>query len=153
VAVAAGAVIVTCVTVPASFLARFLSLSGLVFIGRISYGLYLYHWPLFLVIDHAHTGLAGGWLLGARLVVTFAAATASFFLIEEPIRTADGPSGVGRVWALGAAAVVTAWPWCWPPWPLLPAPPRPPRWRALEYRAVPFVGRPRERSPAIPSVS
>ena len=107
-AVAAGAVIVGCVTVPASFLARFLSLSGLVFIGRISYGLYLYHWPLFLAIDHAHTGLSGNWLLGTRLVVTFAVATASFFLVEEPIRSGRAFRGRLGLCVGGAAAVVTA---------------------------------------------
>jgi peptidoglycan/LPS O-acetylase OafA/YrhL len=102
VALAAGAVIVACVTVPASPVARVLSLRALVFVGRISYGLYLYHWPLFLAIDHAHTGLSGTPLLAVRLVATFAAATASFFLIEEPIRR-------GTLWrgrkSLGLAAL------------------------------------------------
>jgi peptidoglycan/LPS O-acetylase OafA/YrhL len=107
VAVAAGAVIVGCVTVPASFLARFLSLSGLVFIGRISYGLYLYHWPLFLAIDHAHTGLSGDWLLCARLAATVAAATVSFLWIEEPIRTGRAFRGRLGLGVGGAAAVVT----------------------------------------------
>ncbi len=87
VAVAAGAVIVTCVTVPASAVPRFFSLGVLVFIGRISYGLYLYHWPLFLIINHAHTGLLGFPLLAARLAATFAVAIASWYLIEEPVRT------------------------------------------------------------------
>ena len=57
------------------------------FVGRISYGLYLYHWPLFLVLDHAHTGLLGAPLLAVRLTATFAVAIASFYLVEEPIRT------------------------------------------------------------------
>ena len=87
VALAAGAVIVACVTAPGALMARFLSLPVLVFIGRISYGLYLYHWPLFLVIDHGHTGLSGAWLLVVRLAVTFTVATVSFIFIEEPIRT------------------------------------------------------------------
>ena len=108
VAVAAGAVIVGCVTVPASVLPRFLSLSGLVFVGRISYGLYLYHWPLFLAIDHAHTGLRGIWLLGTRLVVTFAVATVSFVLIEEPIRTGRAFRGRLGLGVGGAAAALTA---------------------------------------------
>ena len=76
--------------------------------GRISYGLYLYHWPLFLAIDHHHTGLSGAWLLIVRLAVTAAAATVSFFLIEEPIRTRRAFRGrAGLAWA-GLAAGATA---------------------------------------------
>ncbi|MGB7052109.1 MAG: acyltransferase family protein [Acidimicrobiales bacterium] len=108
VALAAGAVIVACVTLPGSVLARFLSVPVIVFVGRISYGLYLYHWPLFLAIDHEHTGLSGAWLLLVRLAVTFAVATVSFLFIEEPIRRHlmfRGRMGVGLA---AAAAVVTA---------------------------------------------
>jgi peptidoglycan/LPS O-acetylase OafA/YrhL len=108
VAVAAGAVIVTCVTVPASLLARFCSLRPLVFTGRISYGLYLYHWPLFLVIDHAHTGLLGIQLLAARLAASFTAATASFYLVEEPIRSGRAFRGMRGLALTGAAALGTA---------------------------------------------
>ena len=106
VAVAAGAIIVTCVTVPTSAMPRFLSLGALVFIGRISYGLYLYHWPLFLVINHAHTGLLGFPLLASRLAATFAAATASWYLIEEPIRTGVGFKGRRGVAVTGAVATL-----------------------------------------------
>jgi peptidoglycan/LPS O-acetylase OafA/YrhL len=108
VAVAAGLVILGCVTVPSSLLTRLLSLRPLVFVGRISYGLYLYHWPLFLAIDHAHTGLGGGWLLGARLAAAFAAATISFLFLEEPIRTGRifrGRTGLGMA---ASASLVTA---------------------------------------------
>jgi peptidoglycan/LPS O-acetylase OafA/YrhL len=113
VAVAAGAVIVGCVTAPASLFTRLLSLRALVFVGRISYGLYLYHWPLYLVVDHAHTGLTGVWLLAVRLVLTFAAATVSFVFIEEPIRSGGlfrGRMGLGiaGVAALIAASAVVA---------------------------------------------
>ncbi len=107
VAVAAGAVIVTVVTVPSSALARVLSVGPLVFVGRISYGLYLYHWPLFLVIDHAHTGLLGAPLLAVRLVATFSVATASYYLLEEPIRTGRLFHGVRGLAVTGAAALAT----------------------------------------------
>ncbi len=106
VAIAAGAIIVTCVTVPTSAMPRFLSLGALVFIGRISYGLYLYHWPLFLVINHAHTGLLGFPLLASRLAATFAAATASWYLIEEPIRTGVAFKGRRGVAVTGAVATL-----------------------------------------------
>ena len=108
VAVAAGAVIVTVVTVPGSALARVLSTGALVFVGRISYGLYLYHWPLFLVIDHAHTGLLGAPLLAVRLTATFAVATASYYLVEEPIRTGRLFHGLQGLAVSGAAALATA---------------------------------------------
>ena len=107
VAVAAGAVIVTVVTVPASALARVLSTGALVFVGRISYGLYLYHWPLFLLIDHAHTGLLGAPLLAVRLVATFGLATASYYLLEEPIRTGQLFRGMRGLAVTGAAGVAT----------------------------------------------
>ena len=108
VSVATGGVIVTCVSVPASSLTRLCSLRGLVFIGRISYGLYVYHWPLFLVIDHAHTGLLGFGLLATRLAVTFVVATISFFLLEEPIRSGRLFRGWQGLAGTGAAAVVAA---------------------------------------------
>ncbi len=106
VAVAAGAVVLTCVTVPTSAVPRLCSLAPLVFVGRISYGLYLYHWPLFLVIDHAHTGLSGPGLLAARLAATFGAATVSFYALEEPVRTGRLFRGRSGTAATAAAAVV-----------------------------------------------
>ena len=47
---------------PSGLPARLLSFGPLTFVGRISYGLYLWHWPVFLVLDQARTGLEG-WTL------------------------------------------------------------------------------------------
>ncbi|MGQ0825537.1 MAG: DUF459 domain-containing protein [Actinomycetota bacterium] len=58
----------------------------LVAIGRVSYGLYLYHWPVFLWLDETRTGLSGVTLLEARLAVTAAIAIASYHMLECPIR-------------------------------------------------------------------
>ena len=108
VALAAGSVIVTVVSLPTSVLARACSLRALVFTGRISYGLYLYHWPLFLVLDHAHTGLLGAQLLAVRLTATFAVAIGSYYLVEEPIRTGRIFRGMRGMAVTGAAALATA---------------------------------------------
>jgi hypothetical protein len=61
-------------------------LPGITYIGVISYGLYLWHWPLFLLLNHQRTGLSGGALLALRLGVTFAVAVVSYHLLELPIR-------------------------------------------------------------------
>jgi peptidoglycan/LPS O-acetylase OafA/YrhL len=63
-----------------------LALAPLVAIGRVSFGLYLYHWPVFVVLDADRTGL-DGWELGTlRMLVTVAITLVSYFLLEAPIR-------------------------------------------------------------------
>ena len=69
-----------------SLAAQCLSLAPIRYIGRISYGLYLWHWPIFVGLDGARTGLSGFPLFVVRLVATFTVAIASFHLIEMPIR-------------------------------------------------------------------
>ena len=66
-------------------LARALSWRPLVGLGRISYGVYLFHWPIFLWLTPDRTGLAPAPLLALRLLVTLTVATASFVLVEQPI--------------------------------------------------------------------
>lgn len=68
-------------------LATSLSWTPLVSVGRISYGLYLYHWPIFLWLTPERTGIDGFWLFLLRAAVSIAAATVSLVLIETPIRT------------------------------------------------------------------
>jgi peptidoglycan/LPS O-acetylase OafA/YrhL len=63
-----------------------LSVPPLPAIGLISYGLYLWHWPIFVWLSPDRTGLEGHRLLALRLVVTFAVAILSFRLVERPIR-------------------------------------------------------------------
>jgi peptidoglycan/LPS O-acetylase OafA/YrhL len=70
---------------PTSPLARLLGAAPLAAVGRISYGVYLYHWPLFLLLDHKHTGLTGAGLLAMRLAATATVATVSYVYLEQPI--------------------------------------------------------------------
>ena len=81
------ALVITSAVQPGRFALRsFLSLAPLVWIGRISYGLYLWHWPVIVVASPARTGLDGPSLTVLRVGLTFALATASFYLVERPIR-------------------------------------------------------------------
>jgi peptidoglycan/LPS O-acetylase OafA/YrhL len=84
--VATAAIIVSVVVVPRGILGAILGVGPIRFVGRISYGLYLWHYPLFLWLDHGRTGLFGLRLLALRAGVTLVIATASFYLVERPIR-------------------------------------------------------------------
>jgi hypothetical protein len=75
-------------------------------IGLISYSLYLWHWPIDLVVDNQRTGLTGAALLGFRTLLAFAFATASYFLIERPARRLRTSAGARH--RLAAATAVIA---------------------------------------------
>jgi peptidoglycan/LPS O-acetylase OafA/YrhL len=80
------ALIVSVALVPEGILGRLLTLPGLGYIGAISYGLYLWHWPLFLLVNHARTGLTGAGLLWTRLALTLTVSAVSYEFFEQPIR-------------------------------------------------------------------
>ncbi|MCK9921808.1 acyltransferase [Frankia sp. AgPm24] len=86
VAVLVMVLVASLVEAPKGPLSRFLSLAPLTFVGRISYGLYLWHWPVFLTLTATRTGATGVVLLALRLAATLAITLASFHLVENPIR-------------------------------------------------------------------
>jgi peptidoglycan/LPS O-acetylase OafA/YrhL len=86
--------------------ARGLAWRPLHFLGTISYGIYLWHWPVIVYLNGARTGLSTWSLDLLRIVVTLVVSTASYYLVERPIRLAKFRVGV-RVWA-PLAGVVTA---------------------------------------------
>ena len=91
----------------------FLALPPLVWVGRISYGVYLWHWPVQLALSASQTGLEGLPLNLLRVGVTFAIATLSFYALEQPIRRGAVDLRVLRLAALpaiagGAAALLIA---------------------------------------------
>jgi peptidoglycan/LPS O-acetylase OafA/YrhL len=85
-ALATALVIAHVIVCPRSVLARFLALTPLVWLGRISYGVYLWHWPLFTYVTADATGLSRWPLLAVRLAGTVGVAILSYVVIEQPIR-------------------------------------------------------------------
>jgi len=105
--VAVAAVIAAAVVLPAAPVARILAVTPLRSVGVISYGLYLWHAPLFLWLDNSSTGLSGVRLLVARLGASFAVALVSFFLVEQPIRQRRLPRWLLRLLTpIGAVVAV-----------------------------------------------
>ncbi|MDT5222813.1 MAG: hypothetical protein QOG19_220, partial [Mycobacterium sp.] len=66
--------------------ARVLASPPLVWLGTISYGVYLWHWPIFLMLNGERTGWSGLGLFGVRCALTIAVAGVSYWAIEQPIR-------------------------------------------------------------------
>ena len=85
---AAAALIAAVSSSPRGLLARGLSVPPLVWLGRISYGVYLWHWPVDLALTTERTELHGPWLLAARLSATVLLAAASWWLVETPVSRA-----------------------------------------------------------------
>ena len=85
-AVAACAVLLSVSCAQYSPLAKLLSFGPFTFIGRISYGMYLWHFPLFIFINEQRTGLSPWPLFVVRVIPTIGVAILSFFLVERPIR-------------------------------------------------------------------
>jgi len=84
-ALSAAAIIIGSVCVPAGPMGRVLSLRPLVWMGTVSYGAYLWHYPVFIYLDAARTGQTGLALLAIRFAVTFSLAGLSFYLVERPV--------------------------------------------------------------------
>ncbi len=111
-------VILAVVGAPRSPVPRFLALRPLRYVGQISYGLYIWHWPIFIWVNEARTGLSGDGLFVVRVLVTFAVSVVSYHLVERPIRRRTFlknwrawvavPAGVGAV--LVAVVVATTVP-------------------------------------------
>ncbi|MFM8972010.1 MAG: acyltransferase family protein [Actinomycetota bacterium] len=104
-AVAAAAVVATLAHARPDGLGRLLAHRPLVALGRISYGVYLWHWPVGLALAPPRIGFDGPALDVLRLVTTLAIATASYRLVEMPIRRGALGPRASAVLAPTAAAL------------------------------------------------
>ncbi|MBA3280817.1 MAG: acyltransferase family protein, partial [Acidimicrobiia bacterium] len=79
-------------------------------VGRVSYGLYLWHWPVQVFTTPGRTDLDGAPLLLLKLALTAALTTASYLLVEQPVRQRRWPVVVvrrlGPVSALAVLVVI-----------------------------------------------
>ncbi|MEM9041675.1 MAG: acyltransferase [Actinomycetota bacterium] len=95
-------------------IAAALSLRPLVAIGRVSYGIYLWHWPVIVVLDSDRTGLDGPTLGALWIAVTALLTWVSWVFIERraPLPRIDRPVRAAAyamaMVLVGGAAVVAA---------------------------------------------
>jgi peptidoglycan/LPS O-acetylase OafA/YrhL len=103
------ALVIAAAVQPRSAIGRALGLGPLRSIGQISYGLYLWHWPVIVWLIPARVGFGDSRLVAVRLVVTFVAAGLSYRFVESPIRHGRWFPRASRTsrWALPVALAVT----------------------------------------------
>ena len=102
----------TCIVIVAclqpGLVARGLTFTPIRRFGSISYGVYLVHWPIFLILDENRLGLGHNKTFVVRVLATLTVAIAMYFLFENPIRR--GKLLRGRAFfvavAIGTVAVI-----------------------------------------------
>lgn len=112
---AAALLVGLCVQAPRTGVAKALAWPPLRWFGLISYSLYLWHWPVFVLLSRELDGLPRTLTV---LAVSIGLATLSKYLVEDPIRFragwARGRSGLLAFTAVTAGLAVL--------WVVLPAP-------------------------------
>ena len=83
----ATAIVIACVVTPNSNLNSVLGLAPFGWVGKRSYGLYLWHWPVFqLTRERVDVDINGWELFAVRMFVTLVLVEISYQCIERPIR-------------------------------------------------------------------
>ena len=78
----------------------------LVWLGRISYGVYVFHWPVFVLASGRALHLSGWPLFAVRIAITLAIATVSYWALERPVRRSRRSPRAAMVFALPVSALV-----------------------------------------------
>lgn len=104
------------VTVPTAPLARVLALRPARWIGHVSYSLYLWHWLIDVWLNPTVVHWSRWPLFALRTALAFGAATLSYYVVEQPVRTAGWRKlrrpAFTTLGAFGAATVLVA-ALCW----------------------------------------
>jgi peptidoglycan/LPS O-acetylase OafA/YrhL len=101
------ALIILCGVREKSFIGKLLSLPVLVFIGKISYSLYLWHWPLLIFGEYFAIRPLTGFEIVLEMALVFILSTLSWRYIETPFRSRDFLK-TSQVFVFGTGIMVIA---------------------------------------------
>ena len=103
-----AAMVIAAGMAPGTLVGRLLGASVPVLIGKISYPLYLWHWPVIVVLVYGRPEPLGPGMAVLAIAVSFALAYATWRWIETPVRTRRAVAGRREILAGGALASVAA---------------------------------------------
>lgn len=79
-----GSVLVIRYAASDNAIGRLMSWRPLVAVGLISFGIYLWHWPIVAYFNYSN--LSGSWVTAIELLAPITLATLTYFLVEKPFR-------------------------------------------------------------------
>jgi peptidoglycan/LPS O-acetylase OafA/YrhL len=91
---------------PLGAVGRALGWRPIAYVGKLSYSLYLWHWPIICLLAPATLGFSGLRLGLLRLGVSVAAAWLSYHLVEAPMRRASYSGALPKAAAVFACGAV-----------------------------------------------
>ena len=104
---AAVLVLIACAMMgPRSLVSRVFSWRPLTLVGTVSYGVYLWHWPVNVLLSPERTHLHGLWLHVLQFALTFLISVLSYHFLEQPIRR-GGPAFARPLYLGGASVAIS----------------------------------------------
>jgi peptidoglycan/LPS O-acetylase OafA/YrhL len=91
-----GAVLIVAAGSGAWLNRTFLSFRPVVYVGKLSYSLYLWHWPILVLASLVQTGRHFRYLTGACLVLSCVLSALTYYFCERPIRRIPVNAGTAR---------------------------------------------------------
>ena len=105
----AVALVLACVVLaPRRGMGRVLAWRPLTVLGKVSYGVYLWHWPVFVICTPERLGLGRPATDAVRLALTATLTAASWFVVESPIRRDRTLRRTAIAWPTAFALAFTA---------------------------------------------
>jgi peptidoglycan/LPS O-acetylase OafA/YrhL len=86
---------------------RLLEMPVATHVGRMSYSLYLWHWPVYVLMRWT-LGLESWWQCSLAVIASFLLAEVSYRFVETPVRRARWPRRRAG-WQMAAAGVASLW--------------------------------------------
>jgi hypothetical protein len=95
---------------PSTLISKLLRSRPMVFVGKFSYSLYLWHWAVFVIFRWT-VGLSATSHMAVAVALTFALACASYMVVEQPIRRGQWVRAQQKwmVIGLGLASATLSW--------------------------------------------
>jgi peptidoglycan/LPS O-acetylase OafA/YrhL len=120
-ALAAAIVLASSAAPTSNRMSRLLAWGPLVLAGQVSYGIYLWHWPVFSLLGPEQLHVHGWLLLVERLTITTVLVAISYMVVERPYRFRWRPLPIRLFGASACVTGVLVAVLAWPPVPQVSA--------------------------------